>query len=651
MKSNVASFFIAVVVALILLGCASTGVRPVSELKEPSKISTRKIEPEARTVFFQAERAFIAHKYDKARHGFLTVRARYPRATQANMMATYRLGSIHYYLEEYEAASKEFLSFLGSYPNSDLGFDVRYNLAASEYQLGNYQKANQVLSTFHHSAVRAEGPRRAEIVFQLMALCAESTKSYPRAVSAYAAQAQLPITAAKKASIYEKAESDLAYVIDRSELEQILGEVSEPTVRNLITMRLNAIGGAQAAVIPMENVSRPEISAGLPLVAGTMGDRFNVGVILPLSGEFAAYGQRALEGIVLASRSFHERRENDFHLMIEDSESNPEIAAGAVDKLFHQHGVMAIIGPLNWKESLAVADRSQQLGVLNLSLNGKEGISARGAYLFQNALTPRVQLDSLVSYCVENKNYRRFAIFAPNDNFGKDMAYQFWDLADKKGAKIVAFKTYPPKEKDFQNPISEMIGVANIKYRRMEWERLQQFVTEQKQKSRREVKAQLPPIVDFDALFIPDSPAVASQIAASLAYFDATGFPLLGTTEWNSEQLYQRGGRLVEGALFPGALSVNTDNQHQKEFVGSFTSAYGSAPDLLASQAYEAMYLVGAVIKESGNANRNAIVTRLRALENFPTPLGNITFDDTRIARRKLPIFKLEKNGQIVRQP
>ena len=62
------------------------------------------------------------------------------------MLSSYRLGTIYYYREDYPAASKEFEYFLSRFPTADLAFDVTYNLAATDYQLGNYDKASQVLS-------------------------------------------------------------------------------------------------------------------------------------------------------------------------------------------------------------------------------------------------------------------------------------------------------------------------------------------------------------------------------------------------------------------------------------------------------------------------------------------------------------------------
>ncbi len=636
--------------ALFLWGCASSNqVRP-DQLKGPDPVASNKVEPQARTLFFQAERAFLGKDYEKAIRGFQAVRTKFPNARNASLVSSYRLGTIYYYQEEYSAAAREFDAFLQRYPQSELGFDVRYNLAACEYQLGNYERAYRTLSGFKLPEIRAQGTRRAEVVYQLAALSAEAIGNHTAAVAAYAAEAQLPIDERKRETLLGNVDQHLAQITTSSALDRLLSEITEPVVRGKITQRMNQLATAAAPVQSAPVASGGETTAGLPLSGSSRSDRLNIGVILPLTGNMARYGERALEGILLAAGTFQSSREHDFKLFIEDSQSNPEIAKRAVDNLYNRDNVVAILGPLSWNESVAVADRAQQLGILNLSLTGKEGVSSRGAYLFQNALTPRVQLESLVNHTMKEKNFKRFAILAPNNPFGKDMAAEFWDLVEKNGGHIVGYRLYPPDEKDFQEYVQRLVGLSNPKFRTLEMTRLAEYKKEAKEKTGREPKADIPPIIDFDAIFLPDSPSTVSQIAASLAYYDVTNVPMLGTTEWNSDQLYKRGGRYVEGALFPGGLSSASKNETQKNFIRQFAAAYGGAPDLLATQAYEAMFILSGALKETSSSDRNDVVKEMSKMSGFLTPLGSLSFDATRIARRKLSVYKLEMGGNIVEQ-
>jgi hypothetical protein len=61
------------------------------------------------------------------------------------------------------------------------------------------------------------------------------------------------------------------------------------------------------------------------------------------------------------------------------------------------------------------------------------------------------------------------------------------------------------------------------------------------------------------------------------------------------------------------------------------------------------MELIGQGMRKSSN-DRNDLVNQLVSLRDFETPLGNVTFDSTRIAKRKMPIFTLEQGGNIVEQ-
>jgi len=633
---------------IVVAGCASPRRLERDAFSPTTNFKNQKIEPEARTLFFQAERLFAAKNYDQARQVYIAVKTKYPRG-RAAMLSSYRLGTIYYYREEYQAATREFDGFLNRYGQSELAFDVTYNLAAAEYQQGNYDRAYQLLSRFKMSEIQAQGPRRAEVIFQLMAQTASALGNHSAVIQAYAAQMQLPLDDRTRAILGDNVDSHLNKISNRSELDRLLGDVTEPSTRGKISARLAALTAADTVAIVDSSAghdSSNEEAKGLPLSGGSSGEKKHIGVILPLSGKFASYGRKALDGILLAAGTYGDGG-GDFQIFVEDSASSPALAQQAVDNLFYQHNVIAIIGPMSWKESVAVAERAQQLGVLNLSLSAKEGLSERGAYLFQNALTPKIQVESLVANVIQERGFKRFAVLAPNDSFGRDMANQFWDLTEKYGGRVVAYENYPTEEKDFQSHIKELTGLSDPRLRKQEVGKLTEYIQLQKTKTGKEPKsARLASIVDFDAIFIPDSPKNVGQIAASLAYFDVTGVPLLGTTEWNSDQLYKRGGRYVEGAIFPVGLNLQTRNPKQRDFIRGFAESFGSSPDLLGTQAFEAMLLVGAAISRA-STDRNDVVSELAKIKEFETPLGLVSFDATRLARRRLPVLSLGPNGVI----
>ncbi len=631
--------------SIYFVGCASMSTpKDIGQKTELSR--TNRIEPEARASFMQAEKLLQAKSYPAALNAYQVIRNKFPRG-RANALASYRIGTIYYYQERYSEASKEFESILARYPRSELAFDVTYNLAATEYQQEHFEKAYQVLAKLRLSEVQSQGPRRAEIVYQLAANTASALGNHVSALASYAAQLPLSLSDSSRKNVEENIDSHLEKITDLKSLQKLERDILDENTKAKIGKRIASLGGVTAeptvaGEAPLESVPSQIVTTA----AEGSAESTHIGVVLPLSGKLAPYGRKALEGIMLATRVFQGDKAGRVKLFIEDSGGNPAQAEIAVDKLIRKNQVMAIIGPLSWKEAFAAAQRSAQLGVVNISLTSKEGLSGRSPFLFQNALTPKVQIESLVRYAVTEKGLKRFAILAPDNAFGKDMVNEFWSATDSMGASIVGYQTYEPEEKDFQETVRELTGV-DPKFRRIEFAKIQEYIKNQKAKTGREPKTKLKPLIDFDAIFIPDSPRAVGSIAASLAYYDVTNAPLLGTTEWNTPELYKRGGKFVEGALFPGGISTLTKNAVQKEFIKNYSEAFGTLPDLLSAQAYEAMWIVSNILGQRQPRSRSELAEILTTVKDFESPLGTVTFDSTRIARRRLPVYQLDGSGRI----
>ena len=102
----------------------------------------------------------------------------------------------------------------------------------------------------------------------------------------------------------------------------------------------------------------------------------------------------------------------------------------------------------------------------------------------------------------------------------------------------------------------------------------------------------IPPIVDFDALFIPASHENVVLIAAQLAYHEVTGARLLGSEGWYDPQLVRLGGDPLEGALFAAHFYPDSQVPYVHAFRQHFEATFGGVPDAFAAQAYDAASLV-----------------------------------------------------------
>jgi len=142
-----------------------------------------------------------------------------------------------------------------------------------------------------------------------------------------------------------------------------------------------------------------------------------------------------------------------------------------------------------------------------------------------------MQVNALVTYSIHNLGIKHFAILYPDDNYGTKMMNMFWDEVLRQGGQIRGVESYSGKQTDFGREIKSLTGLN--------------FSEEDEASGEKPV-----PIVDFDALFIPDSCFTLSMIAPQLAFYDITGVQLLGTNIWNSQDILKENSEYLEGAVF-----------------------------------------------------------------------------------------------------
>lgn len=58
------------------------------------------------------------------------------------------------------------------------------------------------------------------------------------------------------------------------------------------------------------------------------------------------------------------------------------------------------------------------------------------------------------------------------------------------------------------------------------------------------------------------------------------------------------------------------------------------------------MALISSLVSK-GVSDRNDLVSELSRLKEFESPLGTVSFDSTRLARRRIPVYSLGANGNL----
>lgn len=105
----------------------------------------------------------------------------------------------------------------------------------------------------------------------------------------------------------------------------------------------------------------------------------------------------------------------------------------------------------------------------------------------------------------------------------------------------------------------------------------------------------------------------------------------------------EEAGTAADGVVVPLAFDVR---QAPREFVSAYQARFGTAPDWLAADAYDAVGLVVAAVRRAG-LNRARILDALRAVTPWQGVNGRIEWDVTGRARRTIPLGVI-RDGKVV---
>jgi ABC-type branched-subunit amino acid transport system substrate-binding protein len=417
-----------------------------------------------------------------------------------------------------------------------------------------------------------------------------------------------------------------------------------------------------------ERTAGPAVLEALPTLeqasrrgrSSTRGATGTLGVVLPLSGRLSRFGEESLQGILLAAGVFGSDADGrEVRVLIRDSAGDPQRAALAVAELAANPDVMGIVGPLLSAESEAAGAAATAAGVPLVSLAARDETASDGSSTFRVRALPREEVALVVDHAMGELGARRFAIFYPRDAYGQGLRRLFWEAVEERGGTIAAVASYDPTLTDFGAAIRSLLGydllgatekaaLAEREQMRSKARRLPQaqaaLLMEEARALTAPDGAPLPPILDFDAIFVPDSHDRVVMIAPQLAFHDAGGLRLLGTGSWNHPDLVAIGRDHVEGARFSAGFFAESPHAIVQEFSAAYEEAYGAPPVDFAAQAYDAANLL-LVQLARGLGSREAVREGLLEIGVQPGVTGVLSFAG---APRKRPLLLGVDRGKIV---
>ena len=355
----------------------------------------------------------------------------------------------------------------------------------------------------------------------------------------------------------------------------------------------------------------------------------SIGVMLPLSGRYATFGQLVQRGMELAAE-LHNQNTPPIRLLFRDSGSSAEESRRIVAEFAADPEVMAIAGPLTGGAAAAAAETAQRLGIPLFSLSPRDGLPEFGPFVFRNSLTTRQQVQTLVSYAMERLGLTTFGILHPENKLGYEMTDLFIREVQTRGGQIIATQMYSEKATDYRR---------QVKLLKREDPNTPDPEPAETEPGKRPAKDKAP----FQALFIPDYADKISMIAPQLIFYGIEDVQLLGINGWNSPDLIRTTGRYLQGAVFVDGFYRAGADPVIRQFVEDYVSRYGEEPSILEAQGFDVLSMLLLQLHRPEIYTRAQLQAGLLQLRNFSGACGKTSITASGEAIK--PLFLLQVNN------
>ncbi|HXH30929.1 MAG TPA: penicillin-binding protein activator [Bacteriovoracaceae bacterium] len=331
----------------------------------------------------------------------------------------------------------------------------------------------------------------------------------------------------------------------------------------------------------------------------------DIGLVLPLTGEKASFGQKALSGVETGLKVLGMNENVKVHT--KDTVDSAATAAQAVLELIRENKVAFIIGGLFPESAKAEYLEARKYGVLYISLSQinlpKED---KNHHLIEVQGSIESQIETLLSDQMIGKFGPRIGVIYPENEGGKAYVDELWRRANQKGLKITSIASFPKNTHDYRDPAQLFLG---LKYPRERSEELRilEDVYENEKSTIRRVQT-LPPVIDFDWVFLATYPHEATGLIPTLGYYDANRIKIIGGPSWVSKSMVKEQKNL--GTLYFVGDDPKDINQ---TMLNKFQEIYGKPAGLIEIIALDAMKVGAEALIATGEvSNRDDFDSKLK---------------------------------------
>ena len=321
-----------------------------------------------------------------------------------------------------------------------------------------------------------------------------------------------------------------------------------------------------------------------------------IGVIGPLTGDFAFGGQYQLTGAQLKAEELNAQR-GDIRIEIisEDDASKCDQSVAAARKLITRDQVHVILGAWQSTCTLAIVPITAQTGVPQFTTSVAGPITQQGSeWIFRVGIPTSVLNRYTLEHAVKTLGLKKVAIFTSNEEVGKSVAATSVAALQVMGLTPVAKEEWNRGDKDFTGQLGRIRASG------------------------------------AEAMILATGFTELSIVSRQVRQLGMKIQLLGGDTIGGNPKFLELAGSDIEGWIFSVAFVPIEDDQRVGSIVRRYRERFRQLPDSWAVQFYDSVGIVHAAVKAVGRADRKQIADYTRALTRgtaYPGVTANMYFD------------------------
>ncbi len=530
-------------------------------------------------------------------------------------------------LGKYEDSSSYLQALLEKYENTTYADDAHYCLAINYYSLLNfYDSAREFIWVIDNSPSERLWKESARLLEDL-------------------ADAKLSIAEMKNLDVaYAGARSKVVLTVKLAECELQEGRKADALARLEKFVEL----------YPSSN-NLPRIRSLLEWARSESMSKIRIGVILPLTGFFAAEGSAVLRGMHYGLKKYTGDLKETIELVVRDSESDIVKAVQHAQEMARDRTILCVLGELDNVNSVAVGAALSATGLpLLIPVTTDNGLTTIGDRIFQ--LNPNLdrQGSEFARYAIEELGLRNFVTFAPQDHYGHMMTDSFVETVDALGGQIVAQKWYYEGttdvgrqmksireiglKRDLLARLNEEMGHVTTAQVDSAWRAENEKFMEETEEDEDILETKEIPVLSIDAAFFPIYNEDISIIAPQFR-LENIHAQILGGGYWNDAEQLRLNKNYVEEVIFVTDHYVDEYSGEYAKFRDDYRIVMQTTPEKMDFYGYDAMNLVLKAIS-NGGTYRDSFINNLLSLSDYLGVKGAISFESGRRTNSEITILR-----------